>query len=253
MEESALSQTQSPKRDLAPPLVGLKNALIVSAQASDGEPLCAPEHICALALSGLNGGAKGLRLEGVENVRYLRARTAVPLIGLTKGVVPDADRYSTVYITATFAEAQQLANAGADIIALDATNRPRPDGVPLKELIGRIASELNRPVWADVSTFDEGALAAEYGASVVSTTLYGYTAETKLPPDAPPDFDLVSRLCTELSVPVVLEGRVWQPAEVALAFELGVFAVVVGSAITRPQLITQRFVQAIPAANANSP
>ncbi|MBY0549852.1 MAG: N-acetylmannosamine-6-phosphate 2-epimerase [Candidatus Obscuribacterales bacterium] len=248
-----MSQTQSPEHELAEPLVGLKKALIVSAQAAEGEPLCAPEHICALALSALNGGAKGLRLEGVENIRYLRARTAVPLVGLTKGVVPDAERYGSVYITATFAEAQELANAGADIIALDATNRPRPDGVSLKELIGRIATELKRPVWADVSTLEEGALAAEYGASVVSTTLYGYTAETKLPPDAPPDFDLVRRLCNELSVPVVLEGRVWQPAEVARAFELGVFAVVVGSAITRPQLITQRFVQAIPAASAKSP
>lgn len=253
MEEPSLSHTQSTERELAEPLIRLRNALIVSAQAAEGEPLCAPEHICALALSGLNGGAKGLRLEGVENVRYLRSRTSVPLIGLTKGVVPDEQRFSSVYITATFAEAEQLSDAGADIIALDATNRPRPDGSTLEELIGKIDTDLKRPVWADVSTFEEGAVAAAFGASVVSTTLYGYTAETKLPPDAPPDFGLVGRLCKELSVPVVLEGRVWHPFEVARAFELGVFAVVVGSAITRPQLITQRFVQATPALDKKSP
>lgn len=246
---SSNASTTGPEEsdNLPATLQRLRKALIVSSQASEGEPLCAPEHICAMALSALNGGARGIRLEGVENVRYVRARTDVPIIGLTKRTVPDEQKYSSVYITATFEEAEQLAAAGADIIALDATSRPRPDGSQLSDLISRIKSQLGKLVWADVSNFEEGAQAAAFGADVVSTTLYGYTAETKLPSDAPPNFDLLAQLCKELNTPVVLEGRVWTPAEVATAFELGVLAVVVGSAITRPQLITQRFVQVIPA------
>ena len=228
------------------PLLQLKHGLIVSAQAAEGEPLCAPEHICALALSGLAGGAKGLRLEGVANIAYVRARTGVPIIGLTKSAVPEAERDSCVYITGTFAEAQALALAGADVIAIDATERKRPDGSKLKDLITDIGKRLNKPVWADISTYQEGVYAAQCGADVVSTTLYGYTSATRLPAEAGPDFELLAQLCRNLNKPVVLEGRVWQPSQVAQAFALGAMAVVVGSAITRPQLITARFVQAIP-------
>lgn len=224
----------------------LEHGLIVSAQASHGEPLCAPEHICALAMSALNGGAAGLRLEGTENIRHVRAKTDVPIVGLTKSDIPEVDRLNSVYITPTFSDAKLLAQAGADIIALDATARPRPDGQSLAQLIERITQELGKPVWADVSTFEEGVAAADYGASVVSTTMYGYTAETSLPSEASPDFDLLQRLCKTLAVPVILEGRVWHPDEVNQAFCSGAYAVVVGSAITRPQLITRRFVNAIP-------
>ncbi len=241
-----MTHTHASKADMPEPLRRLVRGLIVSAQAAEGEPLHGPEHICALALSGLNGGACGLRLEGRENVTYVRSRTDVPIIGLIKAMVPESEKLSRVYITGTFAEAEQLACAGANIIALDATSRPRPDGATLKVLIKKIKEELGRLVWADISTYEEGLEAALLGADVISTTMYGYTEETKLPPDVGPDFDLVARLCRELSVPVVLEGRVWHPAEVSRAFELGVHAVVVGSAITRPQLITRRFVQAIP-------
>lgn len=224
----------------------LHRGLVVSAQAAEGEPLCAPEHICALALSGLNGGACGLRLEGLENIQYVRSRTDVPIIGLTKASVPESDKLTSVYITGTFAEAMHLARAKADIIAIDATARSRPDGATVELLINRINSELHKPVWADVSTYEEGVAAALFGAAVVSTTMYGYTAQTQLPPEAPPNFELLSALCRDLDVPVVLEGRVWHPDEITRAFQTGVHAVVVGSAITRPQLITQRFVQAIP-------
>lgn len=225
----------------------LAQALIVSAQASDDEPLNSPEHLCALALSGLNGGARGLRLEGVQNITYIRKKTKVPIIGLSKDTtVPDSERLKRIYITGAFADARALSEAGADIIAIDATGRPRPDGLSLAQMIERIHKELNKPVWADVSTFDEGLAAAQAAADVISTTLYGYTEETKRPSDAPPDFELLSALCKELKQPVVLEGRVWHYDEVRRAFELGVHAVVVGSAITRPQLITKRFVNAIP-------
>ena len=228
-------------------LKSLKDALIVSAQAADDEPLNKPEHLLALSLSGIVGGARGLRLEGCENVAYIRKHTSLPIIGLVKSnTVVDSERLKKVYITSTFAEAKAVADAGADIVALDATPRARPDGLSLKETIDRIHSELKKPVWADVSTLEEGLNAAESGADVVSTTLYGYTEETKKQAEDPPDFDLLSGLCQRLKVPVVLEGRVWHPEELARGFAAGAYAVVVGSAITRPQLITNRFVKAIP-------
>jgi N-acylglucosamine-6-phosphate 2-epimerase len=206
-----------------------------------------PEHLIALALSALNGGARGLRLEGIANIQYARKKTNVPIIGLVKSEqVQDQERLSKIYITSTFAEAQELAKAGADIIALDATDRPRPDGLSLKGTIERIHKELNKPVWADISTLEDGIQAAEAGADVISTTLAGYTKETYVPPNSPPDLSLLANLIKSVKVPVVLEGHVWHPDEVRKAFELGAFSVVVGSAITRPQLITQRFVSVIP-------
>ncbi len=231
-------------------LESLKNAVIVSTQAADDEPLNKPEHLLALALSGINGGAKGLRLEGIENIKLIRQHTELPIVGLLKNdAIPESERLSSVYITSTFAEAKQISDAGADIIALDATPRSRPDGLTLKETISRIHNELDKPVWADVARFDEGTAAAEYGADVVSTTLYGYTKETQLESEAPPSFEFLEQLCKNLKKHVVLEGRVWHPEEVTRAFKLGAFAVVVGSAITRPQLITKRFVKSIPASS----
>ncbi|MBA3856466.1 MAG: N-acylglucosamine-6-phosphate 2-epimerase [Cyanobacteria bacterium PR.3.49] len=222
--------------------------LIVSCQASTGEPLCSPEHILALALSAINGGAGALRLEGVDNIKLVRTKTKLPIIGLTKDdTIPPSERLKKVYITGSFADAESLAVAGADIIALDATARPRPDGLTLKEQIKKIHDHLNLPVWADVATFSEGVAAREAGADVISSTMYGYTEETVLPPEHGPSFELLKDLCQHMDCPVILEGRVWHPDEVTRAFDVGVHAVVVGSAITRPQLITERFVKAIPA------
>jgi N-acylglucosamine-6-phosphate 2-epimerase len=136
--------------------------------------------------------------------------------------------------------------AGADIVALDATGRDRPDGSSVTLMIERIHDQLKRPVWADVATFSEGIAAAKAGADIVSTTLFGYTEETKSPLEQGPALDLLKNLCDQLEIPVILEGRVWHPYEVTEAFEHGAYAVVVGSAITRPTLITERFVKAIP-------
>jgi len=228
-------------------LKSLAGRLIVSCQASPGEPLCAPEHIKALALSAINGGAGGLRLEGEQNIRSVRQATAVPIVGLTKSPsVSEADRLEKIYITATFSEAQEIACAGADIVALDATDRPRPDGLSLPDFVARIHKELDKPVWADVSTLSEGLAAVEAGCDAVSTTMSGYTNQTRVETDAGPDLALLEALCRQVRVPVVLEGRIWHPEEVRRAFELGAFAVVVGSAITRPQLVTQRFARVCP-------
>lgn len=225
----------------------LKDGLVVSVQAAEGEPLCHPDHILAMALSALNGGAAGLRLEGANNIAHVRQNTIVPIVGLTKSkLVPEKDWTKHVYITPTFEDATDIAEAGADIIAIDATDRQRPGGVTVAQLIDRIHKELHKPVWADCSTLADGLTAAKAGADVISTTLSGYTQETKVPPETTgPDLKLLEAFVRLTDKPVVLEGRVWYPSEVAEAFALGAFSCVVGSAITRPQLITQRFVKAM--------
>lgn len=223
----------------------LEGGLIVSCQASQGEPLAHPEHILAMSLTVLMGGACALRLEGVENVETVRKSTKVPIIGLTKiHGLNSLEMLQQVYITPTFEDAAALAAAGADIIALDATGRPRKDGMTLDKTINRIHFELNKPVWADCATKEDGIAAWKAGADIISTTLFGYTQET-LTDDDSPGFELLRDLIETVNVPVILEGRIWHPDEVTSAFDLGAYAVVVGSAITRPHYITKRFVEAI--------
>ena len=204
-----------------------------------------------MALSAITGGARALRLEGADNIRAAKNDSRVPknypIVGLLKSDrIPPEKRLSTPFITNCFADAAAIAEAGADIIAMDGTGRPFLDNLSLRDVICKCHDELKKPVWADCATLKEGLNAIECGADIVSTTLYGYTEETSLPSDAGPNFDLLEELVEKSSVPVILEGRVWSPDEVARAFALGAYAVVVGSAITRPQLITERFVKAIP-------
>lgn len=228
-------------------LAALRGSLIVSVQAAPGEPLFAPDHILALALSVINGGARGLRLESEEHIAYVRKRTGVPIVGLIKAPdVREEDRLSQVYITPTFYECAAIARAGADVVALDATARRRPDDSTVEQIIKRVHEELDKLVWADVSNLEEGMTAMRAGADIISTTLSGYTLETKVSPETPPDFPLLSKLVENTRMPVVLEGRVWHPDDVREAYRRGAYAVVVGSAITRPQLITNRFVKALP-------
>ncbi len=123
-----------------------------------------------------------MRLEGTKNIKAVRAATELPIVGITKSTnINEKERLSKVYITASFTEAQSLAQVGCDIIALDATGRPRADNLSLEETISRIHKELSKPVWADISTFEEGMQAHAYGADIISTTLFGYTKETELP------------------------------------------------------------------------
>ncbi len=142
---------------------------------------------------------KGLRLEGFENIRTVKGVTNLPIIGLSKSKeVTDQERLTRVYITASFAEAKSLAGAGCDIIAIDGTGRPRADNLSLQETISRIHKDLNKPVLADISTLEEGMQAQEWGADLVSTTLYGYTQETELPPTDGPGLKLLKRLARTL-------------------------------------------------------
>jgi len=187
------------------------------------------------------GGAVGIRVNGPADVAAVRALLDVPIIGIYKQRRPDYQ----VYITPTVESALAVIEAGADIVALDGSPAPRPDGRSLAELIAAV-HERGALVMADISTLEEGLGAARAGADIVASTLSGYTPYS--PRLDGPDLDLISDLVREAGRPVIAEGRYNTPADVRAAFERGAFAVVVGRAITEPQLITRRFVEAIPRA-----
>jgi N-acylglucosamine-6-phosphate 2-epimerase len=218
-----------------------RGGLIVSCQAPANSPLNKPEIIAAVAECAELNGAVGVRIDSPENVRAVSQRVSVPVLGIYKMVFDSSD----VYITPTFAAAQQIVEAGADIIALDATRRTRPSDETLETIVARVRAELNQQTMADVSTFEEGLYAAEtLGVDVISTTLSGYTAETKNMIE--PDFKLVERLAGKLTMPIVCEGRLRSIDDVRRAFDSGAFAVVVGGAITGIDLLVQKFVGATP-------
>ena len=216
----------------------IRGGLIVSCQALPGEPLFGPEIMACLAAAAEAGGAVGIRANSSADIAAIRAVTALPLLGLSKVDVPGFD----VYITPTVADAQAVAGAGADVIALDATDRPHPEGTTA-EFIGRVKEAAQKPVLADISTYDEALAAQDAGADFVSTTMSGYTPYSPQAED--PDLDLVSRLASVLTIPLIAEGRIAIPEQARAALDAGAWAVVVGGAITRPQQITQRFVQMI--------
>jgi N-acylglucosamine-6-phosphate 2-epimerase len=199
--------------------------------------LAHPEHISAIAEAVVAGGASAIRAEGLANIRAIRARVRVPIIGLVKTQRPDTD----VYITPSVEDVDDLAAAGADIIALDATARPRPVDVAM--LIPAVHRQ-GRLAMADISTVDEARSALSAGADAVSTTMAGYTSYSQ--GETGPDFALMYAL-QRAGIPFVAEGRVWTLDEALKCFELGASFIVVGSAITRPAMITQRFVEGIAA------
>lgn len=222
-----------------PVIERLAGGLVVSVQAAPGEPMHGVDHIVAMSRAAQQGGAVGLRLNGPDDIRAVKRRTSLPVIGLFK------QGQTGVYITPSVEAARQVVMAGAEIVAIDATLRPRPDGSSFTDQITRVKAEMaNVLVMADVATLEEGIAAANAGADLVGTTLAGYTEESQ--PTDGPDFGLLTGLLRHLSVPVVLEGRVWTPQEAARGLAIGAWAVVVGSAITRPQLITERFVSELP-------
>ncbi len=217
----------------------IKQKVIVSVQAMPSEPLYKEECMIAMMQSVVKGGAAALRVAGVRDVENAKKLFKIPVIGITKPEVIPANWREIVYITPTIKDAKDLIQAGADIIALDGTSRPRGEN-NLKQIIKFIKIN-KRLVMADVSTLSEGIAARLLGADIISTTLSGYTLESPETSNKP-DFELLKELVNAVDCPVILEGRIWEPQQVDLAFEIGAHSVVIGSAITRPQLITKRFV-----------
>ncbi len=227
-----------------PILARLRGGLIVSCQAKEGSVLQGPTFMGAMAQEAERGGAAGLRINGPADVAAARQLTRLPVLGIYKRAFEGYEPF----ITATFDLAFEVVAAGAHLVALDATDRPRPGGVMLPELIARIHAELQVPVVADVSTLAEGMAAVAAGADIVSTTLAGYTPYSRPPVPNSPDLAVVEELVAAVNVPILVEGRVTSPEHVRRAFELGAYAVCVGDAITNPAAITARFAAAARAA-----
>lgn len=230
-----------------PALKSLQNGLVVSCQAPVDSPLHHPMVIAAMAQAATNQGAVGVRIDTPDHLKMVRSRMAQPIIGLWKQVIPG---YS-VYITPQFHHAKAVADAGADIIAIDATSRPRPGGETLPDLIQQIHERLGKPVMADVDTLENALLAAVAGADCVGTTLLGYTEATKS--QTPPDFDLLRKMIERCSIPVICEGGIANPVAAQQAMDTGAFAVVVGTAITGIDHLVQAYVRQLNIADDKTP
>lgn len=220
-------------------LNNIKGEVIVSCQAMPDEPLYDEECMIAMMKSVMTGGAKVLRVAGMRDVKNAKALGAI-VIGITKPNKLPENWKSVVYITPSLKEVDELINANADIIAFDGTSRPRPN-CNLKDIIEKIHNA-GKLAMADISTFEEGINCSNLSADILSTTLSGYTEESETQ-RSEPDFELLKEFVNKQAKPVILEGRIWEPKEVKKAFDLGAYSVVIGSAITRPQLITKRFME----------
>lgn len=227
-------------------LDNLKGQLIVSCQALENEPLHSPFIMSRMAVAAEQGGAVAIRANSVVDISAIKQQVSLPVIGIIKRDYPDSE----VFITATLKEVDELMTVAPEIIALDATARPRPGGETLAELMGKIRARYPALLlMADIATVDEARTAEALGFDCVGTTLYGYTQETaghSLPEN---DCAFLRDVIAAVSIPVVAEGNVDTPERAARCLALGAHTVVVGGAITRPQQITTRFVMAI---NAHS-
>jgi len=216
----------------------IPRGLIVSCQAYAGEPLFGADIMAAYARAAEVGGAVAVHAGLTADLAMIRERVPLPLIGMHKG----AYSRTAPYITTTFEQARAVAEAGADVIEIDGTLRPRE--IALKDLIDFIHDELKKPVLAGVSCLEDAAYAQALGADALSTFLAGYTAHGRPMTDGP-DIEFVVQVAERTALPVVSEGRFKTPAEMALAMQAGAHAVLVAAAIARPQDITRRFVAAL--------
>lgn len=208
--------------------------LIVSCQALVNEPLHGAAMMARMAAAAEEGGAAGIRANGAADVRAIKQTVSLPVIGIVKRNYPD----SAVYITPTLREIDELLEAGADIIAFDATRQSRPKNHTLEQITAYLNA--NGVVsMADISILEEALYAESLGVSCVSTTLSGYTPYSRQ--QEGPNLELLGMSAQRLKIPVIAEGRISKPFQVEEALDLGAYAVVVGSAITRPQLITRQF------------
>ena len=215
----------------------LKGGLIVSVQAYVGEPMRHSETMAQIALAAEQGGAVGIRCQGLSDISAIKGQVEIPVLGIWK------EGHEGVFITPTLRHARACSMAGADIVALDATRRPRPDGLTYGETVAALHDE-GIVVMADCGSIEDARQAAAAGTDILSTTLAGYTGDR--PKTAGPDFELLAEMTAEFpKFPVLCEGRVHTPQQARQVMEAGAWAVVVGTAITHPTSITSWFNAAI--------
>lgn len=221
-----------------PLLEPLRGTLITSCQAYPGEPMRDPDTMRQVAESCVIGGAAAIRAQGLADIQLIKQAVSVPVIGLWK------DGKEGVFITPTLEHAVAVAAVGADIVAIDATLRPRPDGLTFAETVRRFRDRCpGTLVMADCDSVESARAAQDAGVDVLGTTLAGYT-DARAKTDGP-DLELLNELTSFAELPVVAEGRIHTPEQARQALEAGAFAVVVGTAITHPATITGWFVAGI--------
>ena len=214
--------------------------MIVSCQAEGDDPFNAdPEYMALFARAAEMGGAIGIRTQGIAKLEAIKRATKLPVIGLLKSQFPDG----TVRITGSLAEVEQLIRSNSDIVAIDGTFRER-EGLSGPEFIKVVKESYGCLVLADIATYEEAKACEDAGADCVSTTLNGYTPNTKQYHDGP-NYEVLKECVNGLTIPVFAEGRYNTPSEAGKAMELGAYAVISGTAITRPRVITQWFVEEI--------
>ncbi|NMB12368.1 MAG: N-acetylmannosamine-6-phosphate 2-epimerase [Firmicutes bacterium] len=213
----------------------IEQGLIVSCQALEDEPLHGPILMAGMAWAAFQGGASGLRINGVHDIEVAKRITGLPIIGIIKRRLQSGE----IIITPTPDDAKAVIAAGADIVAVDATQaKERP--IPSAELISKIKEEVGCVIMADVGSLEDGVAAARAGADIVASTFGGARGAFE---DRGMDWELLDSLIQKTGKPVIAEGGIWTPLEARKALDLGAHAVVVGSAITRPHVITRRFVK----------
>lgn len=218
----------------------MKGGLVVSCQSEGNDPFNAdPAYMALFARAAEMGGACGFRSQGVEKIKSIKEATKLPLIGLLKSQFPDG----TVCITGSFRDVEQLIGCGCDVVAIDGTFRER-DGYTGPEFIREVKKRYGCVVLADIATAEEAKACEKAGADGVSTTLNGYTPDT-MSSENVPNFEVLKECVKALSIPVFAEGRYNTPADAKKAMEIGAYGVIVGSAITRPRVITSWFVEAM--------
>lgn len=229
-------KTNDPKKKAV--LESLKGGLVVSCQTQKDEPIYTPDMVVKMAECAKWAGAVGIRANSPEQIRLIKAKVDLPIIGLWKIWNEDTD----VFITPTLEACKQIWEAGADIIALDCTDQVTHEGTIASDLLPILKKEIpEAPIFADVSTYEEARRAIDNGADIVAPTLYGYTAKTK--DIEGPDFREFARMCRDFKdeAYVMMEGHIYTPEDAMKVLYLGAHSVVVGSAITRPHYIAKRF------------
>ncbi len=222
----------------------LKGKLIVSCQALPHEPLHSSFIMGRMARAAAEGGAKGIRANTPEDIEEIKKNVDLPVIGIIKRDYADSE----IYITPTMKEIRELMAVKPEIIAVDATCRLRPGNKTLKEFFEEIKKEFpDQLLMADCSTLEECLYADQLGFDFIGTTMVGYTPESKGLKIDEDDFKLLRDVISGVKHRVIAEGNIDSPAKARRVLDLGAFAVVVGSSITRPQLITKKYTEAIEA------